>query len=296
MNRAVPITLASALVTLFAAAPALADGPLVRSVDKAVRLRAGTVTPATVGCPRGMTALAGGVRSKPTASTIRASMPSHPRRWGFRFGELVGARTHTAHVVVRCVGLDLPAGEPGLTLHVRTVSRRVPVPALSFAGTSLSCQRGFVPTGWGFQERPPGSPGPLGPEELQIYRAAAGRTGYRIGVENLGSADEVVTARIRCLERRTVTKHRFVHSFRLRHLGFSDRVGLGTSRLSHSCALGHFALGAGHSIDRRDDILYRRSFTTGLGVGRWVFEQAVGPAQRVATQLVCLDTRTGFSR
>jgi hypothetical protein len=296
MKRAVPIGLAATCGTLLAASPAMADGPVVRAVEKSVPVAPGTVTSSTVDCPRGMTALAGGVRSRPTGSILRASMPSSPGRWRFRFGALVGARSHAARVVVRCARLQLPAGEPGLDLRVHTATRRVPVTALSSATTTLSCRRGFFPTGWGFEERPPGSPEPLGPEEVQVFKALAGRSRYELGLENTGSAGEVVTVRMRCLERRVVTKHGFAHSFRVRRPVFSNRLGRGVRRLSHSCPLAHFALGAGHSIDPRDDILYRRSYTGGTRTGHWVFEQTVGSAQRVQTQLVCLDLRTTFAR
>jgi hypothetical protein len=294
MRRYVPFALAGLAGLLMAATPASAAAPIVRSVERLVPIRQGDVVVTTLPCPSGMAALGGGVISQPTGSVLRGSIPSSVSRWRFRFGGYEGARQRFARVALRCVALDL-RGDTTI-LRTATSTDRVTVGALNTASTTLTCPRGFLPTAWGFERRPPGSSSPLGPEETQIYRAlASGRT-FDIGIENLGGADESVRVRARCVQQRTRTREGLVHSFRIRNLTYRDRVRQGRDVEHHPCARGFFGLGTGHAVDALDDILFRVSFLRHARSGRWVFDNSSGTGDLVRTQLLCLNRGTNFRR
>ena len=292
MRRYVLIALAGLAGSLLTAAPASGAAPIVRSVERLVPIVQGDVVVSTIPCPSGMAALGGAVISRPTGSTVRGSIASSISRWRFRFGGYTGATRRNVRVVVRCVALNLRGDTT--TLRTALPTDRVTVRALSTATTTLTCPRGYLATGWGFERRPPGSASPLGPEETQVYRALASGRSFLIGLENLGGADESVRVRARCLQQRTRTREGQVHSFRIRNLTYRDRVRQGVDVESHVCPRGYFALGAGHEMDPADDILFRSSFVRHARTGRWSFENTSGTGDLVRTQLLCLNRRTNF--
>ena len=295
LRRNVLICLAGLAGSLLAASSASAAAPVVRSVERLVPIRQGDVIVSTLPCPSGMAALGGGVISQPTGSTLRGSMPSSVSRWRFRFGGYTGARKRNARVVLRCAALDLP-GNDTTTLRTAFPTDRVTVRALSTATTTLTCPRGYLPTAWGFERRPPGSSSPLGPEETQVFRALAGGRAFQMGLENLGGADESVRVRARCVQQRTRTREGLVHSFRIRKLTYRDRVRQGVDVEHHACPRGYFGLGTGHQVDASDDILFRGSFLRRARSGRWSFENTLDTGDLVRTQLLCLNRGTSFHR
>src|SRR4051794_19644629 len=216
MHRTVPITIAGSLLALAAAAPAGAAAPVVKTVTKKVPVREGKITESKVGCPSTLAAVAGTVVSQPSASILRKSLPSDARTWRFAFGGYVGAAKHKATVLVRCVGLDVPAAAGNVNLNVNTVSRGGGVDALDRATATINCRRGYVPTDWGFDIPPPptNTQDVLPPDELQVHKALGGSQGYSFGLENLGADGHVAKLRVRCLERAVAGKAGLSHSWR----------------------------------------------------------------------------------
>src|SRR3954469_10737695 len=239
MHRTGWILLLGAIAALVAAAPAGAatlNGPVVRTVIRQVPVREGKVTETKVRCPSTMVAVAGTVAKHPAASIIRRSLPSGARTWRFAFGGFVGAASHKATVVVRCVGLSVPNAAGKVQLNVNTVTRSVGVDALDHAETSFNCRQGYMPTAWGFDNPPPtASQDVLPPAEVQVYKALATFHGYSFGVENLGAGGHVVKLRVRCLQRSVAGKAGLSHTWKLKSKRNVQRIGSGVHTVRHSC-------------------------------------------------------------
>lgn len=295
MHRKAWICSLAALTALVAAAPAAAaSAPVVKAVTKKVPVREGRITESRVGCPGRMAAIAGSVVARPTASTLRRSLPSGPSTWRFAFGGFVGARGHTATVLVRCVALRVPAGVGMVKLNVNTVSSGRGVGALSRREDTLRCRKGYAPTDWGFDIAPPGATqNVLPPEEVQVYKALASSSGYAFGLENLGGSSSRALVRVRCLERRAAGRSGRSHTWRLRGQRYHDLIKAGARTVRHSCARGFTSIGPGHEVDPAGDTLFRRSFDVRSASAAWLFDKPDG-SERVTTQLLCLSTRTQF--
>jgi hypothetical protein len=297
MHRSALILLLGAIAALAAAAPASAatlNGPVWQTVTKQVPVREGKVTETKVRCPSTMVAIAGTVAKHPASSIIRRSLPSGARTWRFAFGGYVGAARHKATVVVRCVGLSVPAAAGSVRLNVNTVKGGVGVDSLARAETTVSCRKGYVPTDWGFDIAPPTTTQDvLPPDELQVYKALASSHGYSFGAENLGAGGHVAKFRVRCLERSVAGKAGLSHSWLVKRQPTSQRIRSGVRTVRHSCAKGFLSLGPGHSIDPAGDVIFRRSYDVRTGSGAWVFDNASG-TDKVTTQLLCLSTGSTF--
>jgi hypothetical protein len=188
----------------------------------------------------------------------------------------------------------VPSGVGNVELNVNTVTRRIGVEALGTARDRVTCRRGYVPVGWGFDIRPPsGDQNVLPPEETRVFQALAGPRSYAFGLENLGAGGHSGLMRVRCLQR-TVRGGGRTHSWRVRRVRHSNRVRAGRRRtVEHSCPRGHLSLGPGHSLDPAGDMNFLRSFDTRVGSARWLFDNT-GDTERATTQLVCLSTGSSF--
>jgi hypothetical protein len=289
--------LLGAIAALAAAVPATAvtpNGPVWQTVTKQVPIREGKVTETKVRCPSTMVAIAGTVVKHPTASILRRSLPSGARTWRFAFGGYVGASSHKATVVLRCVGLSVPDAAGAVQLNVNTARRGVGVDPLGRTETTVSCRKGYVPTDWGFDIPPPTTTqNVLPPDEVQVYKALATSSGYSFGVENLGAGGHVAKLRVRCLDRTVAGKAGLSHTWQVKSQRRSQRIRSGVRTVRHSCAKGFLSLGPGHSIDPAADVIFRRSYDVRTGSAAWVFDNASG-TDKVTTQLLCLSTGSTF--
>jgi hypothetical protein len=281
------LPIACAIVALLPAAASAAPDP--STVSKRIGVSASGVTTFTLRCPGKGIALSGYVTAVSGGAFARDSLPGDLHHWSFRFTSN-GGSGH-ARVALRCMGLKLPKGLKNVATKVFTTKATLHTAGGSSAVTRSSCDKGFVPTGYGIDRSDAGSSAP----QLLVASAVPDSRSWGFRVKNTSAATQPVTIHLRCLGARATGKrggHSLTEHFKLRHVKSSAKVGSGP--LSLRCARGTYALAAGHALPAGDDIFSTRSVPSRARGGSFSFRNPSGGKQRVRTYLSCLSLRTSF--
>ncbi len=281
------LPVACAIVALLPAAAAAT--PVPSTVAKRVSVGTAGVTTTTLRCPGKGIALSGYASALSGGAFVRDSLPGDLHRWSFHLTSS-GSSGH-ARVVVRCLRLKLPAGLKSVGTKVFTTKAELNPGGGSSAVARSSCDKGFLPTGYGFDRSGAGASAP----QLLVTSAVPDSRSWSFRVKNTGTATQPVTIHLRCLGARATGKrggHSLTEHFRLRSAKGSDKVGTGT--LSLKCARGTYALAAGHALPAGDDIFATSSVPSGARGGHFSFRNPSGGKERVHTYLSCLSLRTNF--
>jgi hypothetical protein len=249
------------------------------TVSKSVDVPAGETRSLTLRCPARAAALNGSTRAA-LASTD--SIPSNDaRHWTFRFTATSSARSATADL--RCVRLRLPHRVKRATLIVGTQIEPVfEVPAGNTQQIAVKCNKGQVPTGWGFERR-------AADNGLTIMGAVPRRRGWLFTVENTGPVGAAGTLYGRCLERKQRGSGGQRHVFSTRVASFTQQVnGAGTT--SGSCRPREYSVATGVAPT---SLRLTATNVVGNRGAQWSFAAPVGSTP-VTTSLICLARTTGF--
>jgi hypothetical protein len=274
------------LVALPAAATAT---PVPSTVSKRVSVSAGSVTTLTLRCPGKGIALSGYVSALSGGAFARDSLPGDLHHWSFRF-TANGGSGH-ARAGVRCLRLKLPTGLKNVGTKVFTTKTVLHPGAGSSAVARSSCDKGFVPTGYGIDRSAAGDSAP----QLLLSSAVPDSRSWGFRVKNTGAATQPVTIHLRCLGARATGKRggkSLTEHFKLRRVKDSAKVGSGS--LTLKCPRAYYALAAGHALPAADDIFVTSSAPSSARGGRFTFRNPSGGKVRVRTYLSCLSLRTSF--
>jgi hypothetical protein len=258
---------------------------------KTVSVRAaGGVTAVSLDCPRGAVALNGAAVALGKGAVVRDNEPvtNSSTRWNFRFTAR-GNGGRRARAVLRCVRLALPPGTGQARLNVLTANTGYePVAAGSSKRIALSCDRGFIPTGWGIDRQGQGAAS----QRLRVAVAQPTANGWTFTVANPGGVQARARLHIRCVERRQTATSGRHHAFVIRRSTFNER-GRGKS-VSHSCRPGDFSVSTGFSLDPGGSIGVSSTEPFATRGGRWRFDLSPARNRPVKTYLLCLDRDTRF--
>jgi len=282
------LPVACAIVALLPAAASAT--PVPSTVSKRVSVSAGGVTTSTLRCPGKGIALSGYVSALSGGAFARDSLPGDLHHWSFRL-TANGGSGH-ARVALRCLGLKLPTGLKNVATKVFTTKELLHPGAGSSTVARSSCDKGFVPTGYGIDRSDAGGSAP----QLLLSSAVPGSRSWGFRVKNTGAATQPVTIHLRCLGARATGKRggqSLTEHFKLRRVKASGTVGSGS--LTLRCPRGTYALAAGHALPAGDDIFATSSAPSGARGGRFSFRNPSGGKERVRTYLSCLSLRTSFS-
>jgi hypothetical protein len=281
------LPIACAILALLPAAASAT--PVPSTVSKRVSVSASGVTTFTLRCPGKGIALSGYVSAVSGGAFASDSLPGDLHHWSFRFTSN-GGSGH-ARVALRCLGLKLPKGLKNVATKVFTTKATLHTGGGSSAVTRSSCDKGYLPTGYGIDRSGAGASAP----QLLLTSAVPGSRGWGFRVKNTGAATQPVTVHLRCLGARATGKrggHSLTEHFKLRRVKLAAKVG--TDTLSLKCARGTYALAAGHALPAGDDIFSTRSAPSGARGGSFSFRNPSGGKQLVRTYLSCLSLRTSF--
>ncbi len=288
MGRITRVAVIAGLAVLVPAGAASAGALQASSENADIRLSAGGAATKTVSCARGSIALSGAVVPASNTATV-SSVPRGVRSWRF---EVVSTRRSAVRLraQLRCVRLVVPEGVGRTTVRVGTkFVRRALVPAGGSSAVRLRCQRGLVPTGFGFDHGTATGPG----ADVQFTSIEPVDTGFKVGMENLGQQDATVTPYARCVQQRQRGKGA-QHTMRLLRKSYSGRLKRGVFRVKGACPRGYFSIEAGHKFKASGSLFELASRATGTRGGRWYFGSPSRDPQRVSAYLLCLDLRTTF--
>jgi hypothetical protein len=281
------LPIACAIVALLPAAASAA--PLPSTVSKRVSVSADGVTTSTLRCPGRGLALSGYVSAVSGGAFARDSLPGDLHRWSFRF-TANGGSGH-ARVSVRCLRLKLPKGLKSVTTRVFTTKAVLHPGGGSSALARPSCDKGFLPTGYGIDRSDAGGSAP----QLLLTSAVAHSRSWGFRVKNTSAGPQPATIHTRCLGARATGKRggrSLTEHFKLLRVKASAKVGSGS--LTLKCPRGTYALAAGQALPAGDDIFATSSAPSGARGGRFSFRNPSGGKERVRTYLSCLSLRTSF--
>ncbi len=275
---------------ILAVLPAAASAtPVPSTVSKRISVSAGGVTTSTLRCPGQGIALSGYVSALSGGAFARDSLPGDLHHWSFRF-TASGGSGH-ARVALRCLRLKLPNGLKNVRTKVFTTKAVLHPGGGSSAVVRSSCDKGFVPTGYGIDRSDAGGSAP----QLLVTSAVPDSRSWGFRVKNTSATAQPVTVHLRCLGARATGKrggHSLTEHFKLRRVKSSAKVGNGS--LTLKCAGGTYALAAGHALPAGDDIFATSSAPSGARGARFSFRNPSGGKERVRTYLSCLSLRTSF--
>jgi hypothetical protein len=277
------------LVTVLAALPGAAEARDViqpSAVSSSATVAGGAARTFDLSCRGPAIALNATASGLPSGADVLRSTPGvGVRRWSLRLAAAESAARQRLSASIRCLRVALPSGITGVSLGV--VTRRSPsvlVPAGATQRTSVSCKRGYIPTGYGLTR---------GDAELRLTEALASARGWSFRLANTGSQAAEASVTIRCA-RAAIEALRggAPVSLRLetRQASFSDSVEPGRP-LRHSCRPGEFSVATGVSLDQASGVELESAQPAGSRAGRWTFR---GSGGRVRTQLLCLARDSTF--
>lgn len=276
LRCAATASLALAPVLVPGAAQARVIEPV--TVSKSIDIPAGETRFLTLRCPARAVALNG---SSHAALASTDSIPSNDaRRWTFRFTATSVARTGAAEL--RCVRLRLPHRVKRVTLIVGTQIEPVfEVPAGNTQQIAVKCNKGQVPTGWGFERR-------TADNGLTIVGAVPRRRGWLFTLENTGPVGAAGTLYGRCLERKQRGSGQR-HIFSTRVASFTQRVN-GGGTTTGSCRPREYSVATGVAPT---SLRLTATNVVGNRGAQWSFA-APGGSSAVTMSLICLARTTGF--
>jgi hypothetical protein len=272
------VSLALAAAALPGAAQARVIEPV--TVSKSIDVPAGESRSLTLRCPAHAVALNGSTQAA-LASTD--SIPSNDaRHWTIRFTATSSPRTAGAHL--RCVRLRLPHRVKRVVLIVGTQIEPVfEVPAGNTQQIAVKCNKGQVPTGWGFERR-------TADNGLVIAGAVPRRRGWLFTVENTGPVGAAGTLYGRCLEGKQRGSGGQRHVFSTRVASFTRQVD-GAATTSGSCRSREYSVATG--VTPSGGVRLTSTGVVGSRGAEWSFA-APGGSTAVTTSLICLARTTGF--
>jgi len=249
------------------------------TVSKSIDIPASETRFLTLRCSAHAVALNGSTHAA-LASTD--SIPSNDaRRWTFRF--IATANARTARADLRCVRLRLPHRVKRVTLIVGTQIEPIfEVPAGNTQQIAVKCNKGQVPTGWGFERR-------TADNGLVIAGAVPRRRGWLFTVENTGPVGAAGTLYGRCLQRKQRGSGGQRHVFSTRVASFTQQVdGGGTT--TGSCRPREYSVATGVAPT---SLRLTATNVVGNRGAKWSFA-APGGSSAVTTSVICLARTTGF--
>jgi hypothetical protein len=277
------ILLAAGLAAFPAAAQA-SDVIKPSSVSRSATVAGGAIRTLELSCPAPAIALNATASRLPAGAAVRRSFPSAGvLGWSLELAAAESAARQRLSASIRCLRLELPSGVRDVSLDAETRrSAGVQLPAGSARRTSVRCERGYTPTGYGVD---------TGGAQVRLAAALANTRGWSFRLANAGGAAAQASVSIRCVRARTEGLRRGAPvSLRLamRRASFTDSVQAGRP-VRHSCRAGEFSVATGVSL--ASGIELQSAQPTGTRGGLWKFRGGRG---RVETQLLCLARDSTF--
>jgi hypothetical protein len=277
-------TLLAAALAAFPAAAEASDVIQPSTVSRGATIAGGATRTLELSCRAPAIALNASASGLPAGAELRRSAPrAGVLGWSLELAAAESAARQRLGASIRCLRLELPTGVRDVSLGAAT--RRtpsVPVPAGATRRTSVRCERGYIPTGYGLDR---------GGAQVRLAEALASARGWRFRLANPGSAEAQASVVIRCTRAKVEGLQRGAPvSLRLetRRAGFTDTVQGGRS-LRHSCRAGEFSMATGVSLPTGLEL--ESAQPTGARGGLWRFR---GSGGRVETQLLCLARDSTF--
>jgi hypothetical protein len=273
-----------ALLSLALAGPGAAEAAIGRSVLKSNKIDTGN--PAfTVSCPKGTVALNGAPYRTSSAIVPALSAPSGSRKWRFGYASGEDATVRTA---LRCVRTAARRGSVRYRLGTKR-RRAVRLQPDAARRIRLTCPRGLIPSGYGFDESEGSSP-QADPGAIDFYEIYPSRRSVRFGLRNDTSEPSQVSVYLRCFSR-TARSRRARRRAVVKRRTFRDRLaGDRDKRVRHQCRKGEFALLTGWRLPRNGSVYVDSSYPQRARRGRWLLEN-LGSRRRVRTVLLCMRER-----
>ena len=277
------ILLAAALAAFPAAAEA-SDVIQPSTVSRSATIAGGATRTLALSCRAPAIALNATASGLPAGAELRRSSPSTGvLGWSLELAAAETAARQRLGASIRCLRLELPTGVRDVSLGAAT--RRTPavlVPAGATRRTSVRCERGYIPTGYGIDR---------GGAQLRLAGAFASARGWSFRLANPGGAAAEASVVIRCLRAKVEgLRSGAPVSLRVetRRASFTDNAAAGRS-LRHSCRTGEFSVATGFSLAAGVEL--ESAQPTGTRGGLWRFR---GSGGRVETQLLCLARDSTF--
>ena len=277
-------TLFAAALVAFPAASEASDVIQPSAVSRSATIDGGATRTLELSCRAPAIALNATAGGLPAGAELRRSSPSAGvLGWSLELAAADSAARQRLGASIRCLRLELPTGVRDVSLGAAT--KRTPpvqVPAGETRRTSVRCERGFIPTGYGVDR---------GGAQVRLAEALASARGWSFRLANPGSAAAQASVVIRCTRAKVEGLRRGAPvSLRLetRRASFTDTVAAGRS-LRHSCRAGEFSVATGFSLPSGVELESAQP-TSALG-GRWSFR---GSGGRVRTQVLCLARDSTF--
>jgi hypothetical protein len=215
------------------------------------------------------------LRTSKDVVTTRSEPGRAARRWRFAFQSQAQSRVRT---VLRCV----PVSSPG-AFRVASRARRVILRAGGLRRATLSCPKGLVPTGYGY-EQPGGGNDSADPGTIAIFKVLPTKRGMSFGLRNNDTEKGMAAVFLRCWQRR-------VHGgpgVRVKQHLFHDALPADRStRVTHSCGRGQYALATGWKLGPSGVASVSSSYPQGQRKGRWFFDNT-DVRVKATTSLLCL--------
>ncbi len=269
-----------------AAFPAAAEASDViqpSTVSRSATVAGGATRTLELSCRAPAIALNATASGLPAGAGVRRSSPSAGvLGWSLELAAAESAARQRLSASIRCLRLELPNGVRDVSLGAETRrSPRVLVPAGATRRTSVRCERGFIPTGYGLDRSD---------AQVRLAGALASARGWSFRLANAGSAAGQASVSIRCTRARVDGARRGAPvSLRLatRRVSFTDTVESGKP-VRHSCRAGEFSVASGFEAR---DLELESAQPAGARGGLWSFR---GGSGRVDTQLLCLARDSTF--
>ena len=184
-------TLFAAVLAAFPAAAEASDVIQPSAVSRSATIAGGATRTLELSCRAPAIALNATASGLPAGAELRRSSPSAGvLGWSLELAAADSAARQRLGGSIRCLRLELPDGVRDVSLGAAT--RRtpaVPVPAGETRRTSVRCERGFIPTGYGVDR---------GGAQVRLAQALAGARGWSFRLANPGSAAAQASVVIRC--------------------------------------------------------------------------------------------------
>jgi hypothetical protein len=277
------------LVAALAALPAAAEARDViqpSTVSSSATITGGAARTLALSCRAPAIALNATATGLPAGATVRSSLPAAGvLRWSLELAAAESAERQRLGASLRCLRLALPAGVTDVSLGASTRRQPdLPIPAGTTRRFALRCGSGYIPTGYGLDQRS----GRVG-----VAAAVPGARGWSFRLANAAAAAAHVTVSVRCARARVEGRRRGAPvSLRLetRRASFTDDVEAGAA-LRHSCRAGEFSVATGVNLDPAGGVELVSAQPAGERGGLWTFG---GGAGRVGTHLLCLALDSTF--